>query len=51
MVESLCLYLQKLIAFWLWIGDVFVDSSGNIGWDQKWNQCDVSSILFPISRE
>ena len=51
--ESLCLSLQKLIGsddwVWSWIGDALVDSSGNIGWDQKWNQCDVSSILSAVS--
>ena len=38
-------------ADWVWIGDVLVDGSGNIGWDQKWNQCDVSSILYAVSRD
>ena len=32
-------------------GDVLVDDSGNIGWDQKWNQCDVRSTLSAVSWE
>ena len=36
-------------ADWVWIGYVLVDGSGNIGWDQKWNHYDVSSILSAVS--
>ena len=40
----------SLIADWLWIGDVLVVGSGNIGWDQNWNQCDVTvSSMLPVS--
>ena len=46
--ESLCLSLSSK-ADWVRIGDVLVDGSGNIGWDQKWNHSDLSSILSAVS--